>query len=181
MFFHLDKNSTYSIHKNNAIQKYNNAVNNLSTVMSHLQVILDEIKFQQIEKWYQNLIRLQNTTKNVEMDTVISHYNGIVVPKMKKKIEESAPYLEFMEKNLDDAKSEINLEIASHNNEENRDILQKISDLEDYINKSIESIVIYLLLKINKCHTIKVFQIRIQALQNINLKKIRNQNIKTKK
>ena len=139
----MDKNSTYSIHKNNAIQKYNNAVNNLSTVMSHLQVILDEIKFQQIEKWYQDLIRLQNTTKNVEMDTVISHYNGIVVPKMEKKIEELEPYLDFMEKNLDDAKSEINLEIASHNNEENRDILQKISDLEDYINKSIESIVIY--------------------------------------
>ena len=143
MFFHLDKNSTYSIHKSNIIQKYNEVVDNLSALMSCAQIILDEIKFQQIEKWYQDLIRLQNTTKNVEMDTVISHYNGIVVPKMNKKMKELEPYLDFIEKNLDDAKSEINLEIASHNNEENRDILQKISDLEDYINKSIESIVIY--------------------------------------
>ena len=103
MFFHLDKNSTYSIHKNNAIQKYNNAVNNLSTVMSHLQVILDEIKFQQIEKWYQDLIRLQNTTKNVDMDTVINRYHFIVVPKMKKQSKELEPYIQLIRPKLDDA------------------------------------------------------------------------------
>lgn len=84
MFFHLEKNSTDSIHKNSAIQKYNEVVDNLSVFMSLIQAALEEIQFQQSEQWYQDFLRLQNTTKNTEMDTIIKHYNDIVLSRLKK-------------------------------------------------------------------------------------------------
>ena len=108
--------------------------------MSLIQAALEEIQFQQSEQWYQDFLRLQNTTKNTEMDTIIKHYNDIVVSRIKKKYEEMEVYAEFISKKLEEAETEINIEIRSHNNKQNRDIRQQILDVDKYLNIYPESI-----------------------------------------
>lgn len=50
------------------------------------------------------------------------------------------PYAELISKKLEEAETEINIEIRSHNNKQNRDIRQQILDIDKYLNIYSESV-----------------------------------------